>query len=121
VNVAKLFPMGFAVSKPFQVPRSAACAKDNARSILWSENRGKYSMYGIDFPRAFGLASANIKKISVGKWLRSIERGFAQAENNHFKPLIRGVPEPWIMSQIGRQFCLSECKRSMASKCLGQE
>jgi len=30
----------------------------------------------------------------VGKWLRSIERGFAQAENNHFKPLIRGVPEP---------------------------
>src|SRR3979411_2830720 len=31
------------------------------------------------------------------------------AENNHFKP------------QTGRQFCLSECKRSMASKRLGQQ
>jgi len=46
----------------------------------------------------------------VGKWLRSIERGFAQAENNHFKPLLRGVPEPQIMSQTGRHFCLSESK-----------
>jgi hypothetical protein len=64
-----------------------------ATLILWSENHGKYSMYGIDFPRAFGLAfGKRPKEISVGKWLRSIERGFAQAENNHFKPLIRGVP-----------------------------
>jgi hypothetical protein len=57
-------------------------------------NHGKYKMCGIDFPRAFGLAWQTSKKISVGKWLRLIERGFAQAENNHFKPLIRGVPEP---------------------------
>jgi hypothetical protein len=34
-------------------------------------------MYGIDFPKALVLASQNIQKeIRVGKWLRSIERGF---------------------------------------------
>jgi uncharacterized protein YbjT (DUF2867 family) len=32
------------------------------------------------------------EEFGLGKWLRSIERGFAQADNNHFKPLIRGVP-----------------------------
>jgi len=48
-------------------------------------------MYGIDLPRAFGLASEEVqKKLVLGKWLRSIERGFTQADNNHFKPLIRG-------------------------------
>ena len=34
------------------------------------------------------------KEFSLDRWLRSIERGFAQANNNHFMSLIRGVPEP---------------------------
>jgi hypothetical protein len=64
-------------------------------------------MYGIDFPRAFGLASENVQKeISVGEWRRLIERGFVQAENNHFKPLIRGVPRA-IDPVTNRQAVLS--------------
>jgi hypothetical protein len=46
----------------------------------------------IQFFRSVGFAAKHPKEICVGKWLRSIERGFAQAENNHFKPLIRTEP-----------------------------
>ena len=62
-----------------------------ATSILWSETMANTICTVLIF-RGIWSSVANIQKITVGKWLRSIERGFAQAENNHFKPLIRGVP-----------------------------
>jgi hypothetical protein len=46
-----------------------------ATSILWSENHGKYSMYGIDFPRAFGLASENVQKKLV--WANGCDQSSA--------------------------------------------
>jgi uncharacterized protein YbjT (DUF2867 family) len=57
----------------------------------------------------------------LGKWLRSIERGFAQAEHNHFNPLIRGVPELDHVTEAAGRFVFSECKMPVALRCLDQE
>jgi hypothetical protein len=95
------------------------------------KRRQKYSMYGIDFPRAFGTVEkrpnlVNVEQppteIIVSKWLRSIEHGFAQAENNHFKPLFRGARlEPRSCHIPARGSVVRRAVRSMAAECLGQE
>jgi len=48
----------------------------------------KYIVYGIDLPRALGLASASIHKTWCGQMAAINRARLRTSENNHFKPLI---------------------------------